>query len=70
MRQPIQWRKRVAARIKELQPTHRAAPASGGRYGIATKFTRAVRDLAGRFEHRLETTRILQQEQTRRQRKL
>ena len=28
-------------------------PASGGRYGIETKFTRAVRDLAGRFEHRL-----------------
>ena len=24
-----------------------------GRYGIETKFTRAVRDLAGRFEHRL-----------------
>ena len=29
------------------------APASGGRYGIETKFTRAMRDLAGRFEHRL-----------------
>ena len=26
---------------------------SGGRYGIETKFTRAVRDLSGRFEHRL-----------------
>jgi len=32
---------------------HHSAPASGGRYGIETKFTRAVRDLCGRFEHRL-----------------
>ena len=30
-----------------------SSTASGGRYGIETKFTRAVRDLAGRFEHRL-----------------
>jgi superfamily II DNA or RNA helicase len=36
-----------------LDEAHHAAPASGGRYGIETKFTRAVRDLAGRFEHRL-----------------
>jgi SNF2 family DNA or RNA helicase len=34
-----------------LDEAHHAAPASGGRYGIETKFTRAVRDLAGRFEH-------------------
>jgi superfamily II DNA or RNA helicase len=36
-----------------LDEAHHAAPSSGGRYGIETKFTRAVRDLAGRFEHRL-----------------
>jgi superfamily II DNA or RNA helicase len=36
-----------------LDEAHHAAPSSGGSYGIETKFTRAVRDLAGRFEHRL-----------------
>jgi hypothetical protein len=36
-----------------LDEAHHAAPASGGRYGIETKFTRAVRELSGRFEHRL-----------------
>jgi SNF2 family DNA or RNA helicase len=36
-----------------LDEAHHAAPASGGRYGIETKFTRAMRDLAGRFAHRL-----------------
>ena len=36
-----------------LDEAHHSAPASGGRYGIETKFTRAVRDLGGRFEHRL-----------------
>ena len=36
-----------------IDEAHHAAPASGGRYGIESKFTRAVRDLAGRFEHRL-----------------
>ncbi len=36
-----------------LDEAHHAAPASGGRYGIETKFTRAIHDLAGRFEHRL-----------------
>jgi superfamily II DNA or RNA helicase len=36
-----------------LDEAHHAAPASGARYGIETKFTRAIRDLAGRFEHRL-----------------
>ena len=36
-----------------LDEAHHAAPSSGGRYGIETKFTRAVRDLACRFEHRL-----------------
>lgn len=36
-----------------LDEAHHAAPSSGGRYGIETHFTRAVRDLAPRFEHRL-----------------
>ena len=36
-----------------LDEAHHAAPASGGRYGVETKLTRAVRDLGGRFEHRL-----------------
>jgi SNF2 family DNA or RNA helicase len=36
-----------------LDEAHHAAPSSGGKYGIETKFTRAVRDLSGRFEHRL-----------------
>jgi superfamily II DNA or RNA helicase len=36
-----------------LDEAHHAAPASGGRYGIETKLTRAVRDLTARFEHRL-----------------
>lgn len=36
-----------------LDEAHHAAPASGQKYGIETKFTRAIRDLSGRFEHRL-----------------
>ena len=36
-----------------LDEAHHAAPSSGGRYGIETQFTRAVRDVGGRFEHRL-----------------
>lgn len=36
-----------------IDEAHHAAPASGGRYGIESKFTRAIRDLCGRFEHRL-----------------
>ncbi len=36
-----------------LDEAHHAAPSSGGRYGIETRFTRAVRDLGERFEHRL-----------------
>ena len=36
-----------------LDEAHHAAPSSGGRYGIETKFTRAIRDLGARFEHRL-----------------
>ncbi len=36
-----------------LDEAYHAAPSHGGRYGIESKFTRAVRDLCGRFEHRL-----------------
>ena len=36
-----------------LDEAHHAAPSSGGHYGIETKFTRAIRELGGRFEHRL-----------------
>lgn len=32
---------------------HHAAPASGSRYAIDSRLTRAIRDLAPRFEHRL-----------------
>jgi superfamily II DNA or RNA helicase len=32
---------------------HHAAPASGARYAIDSRITRAIRDLAPRFEHRL-----------------
>ena len=36
-----------------LDEAHHAAPSSGGRYAIDSQITRAVRDLARRFEHRL-----------------
>lgn len=36
-----------------LDEAHHAAPSSGGKYGIETKFTRAIRELSGLFEHRL-----------------
>ena len=36
-----------------LDEAHHAAPASGARYAIDSKITRAMRDLAPRFEHRL-----------------
>lgn len=36
-----------------LDEAHNAAPASGAKYAIDSHFTRAVRDLAPRFEHRL-----------------
>ncbi len=36
-----------------LDEAHHAAPASGSRYAIDSRFTRAIRDLASRFEHRL-----------------
>jgi hypothetical protein len=36
-----------------LDEAHHAAPASGQKYAIDSKITKAVRDLAHRFEHRL-----------------
>ena len=36
-----------------LDEAHHAAPSAGGHYGIESKFTRAIRDIAHRFEHRL-----------------
>src|SRR5439155_18608192 len=36
-----------------LDEAHHAAPASGSRYAIHSKITRAIRDLAPRFAHRL-----------------
>src|SRR5581483_7220539 len=43
----------LPASLLILDEAHHAAPASGARYGIETKLTRAIRDLADRFEHRL-----------------
>src|SRR3954451_21107783 len=36
-----------------LDEAHHAAPSSGQRYALDSQFTRAIRDLANRFEHRL-----------------
>ena len=36
-----------------LDEAHHAAPSSGGRYGIESKLTKAVREIANAFEHRL-----------------
>jgi superfamily II DNA or RNA helicase len=36
-----------------LDEAHHAAPAGGGRYAVESQFTRSVRDLSDRFEHRL-----------------
>lgn len=36
-----------------LDEAHHAAPASGTKYAVDSKLTESVRDLAGRFEHRL-----------------
>jgi superfamily II DNA or RNA helicase len=36
-----------------LDEAHHAAPASGAKYAIDSKFTRAIREFAPRFEHRL-----------------
>jgi ERCC4-related helicase len=39
-----------------LDEAHHAAPSSGARYAVDSQFTRAVRGLAERFEHRLFLT--------------
>jgi hypothetical protein len=39
-----------------LDEAHHAAPASGARYAIDSQFTKAIRELADRFEHRLFLT--------------
>jgi superfamily II DNA or RNA helicase len=39
-----------------LDEAHHAAPASGSRYAVDSQFTRAIRGLADRFEHRLFLT--------------
>jgi ERCC4-related helicase len=36
-----------------LDEAHHAAPASGARYAVDSQFTKAIRDLSQRFEHRL-----------------
>ena len=36
-----------------LDEAHNAAPASGSKFAIDSKLTRSIRDLAGRFEHKL-----------------
>lgn len=36
-----------------LDEAHHAAPSSGARYAVDSQFTRALDELAGRFEHRL-----------------
>src|SRR6185312_3657560 len=42
-----------AGSVLILDEAHNAAPASGAKYAVDSKFTRIVRDLAHRFEHRL-----------------
>lgn len=39
-----------------LDEAHHAAPASGARYAVDSQFTKAIRDVAQRFEHRLFLT--------------
>jgi superfamily II DNA or RNA helicase len=39
-----------------LDEAHHAAPSGGARYAISSQLTKAVQDLAGRFEHRLFLT--------------
>ncbi|MEW6321220.1 MAG: DISARM system SNF2-like helicase DrmD [Acidobacteriota bacterium] len=43
----------VAGSLLILDEAHNAAPASGARYAIDSQFTRSIRELAPRFEHRL-----------------
>ena len=44
---------RLPGSLLILDEAHHAAPSSGGRYGIESKLTKAVREIADAFEHRL-----------------
>ena len=44
---------RLPGSLLILDEAHHAAPSSGGRYGIESKLTKAVREIANAFEHRL-----------------
>jgi superfamily II DNA or RNA helicase len=49
---------RLAGQLRSAEPlildeAHNAAPASGARYAIDSQFTKSIRELAPRFEHRL-----------------
>jgi ERCC4-related helicase len=46
----------AAGSLLVLDEAHHAAPASGARYAIDSHFTKSIRDIAGRFEHRLFLT--------------
>ncbi|MDW8371464.1 MAG: DISARM system SNF2-like helicase DrmD [Geminicoccaceae bacterium] len=58
------WREGLERRLGAFRPksllvldeAHHAAPASGEKLAIDSQFTRAIRDLARRFEHRLFLT--------------
>lgn len=43
----------AAGSLLILDEAHNAAPASGARYAIDSQFTKAIRELAPKFEHRL-----------------
>lgn len=43
----------LARSLLILDEAHHCAPAGGGRYAVESQFTKAVRDIADRFEHRL-----------------
>jgi len=43
----------AAGSLLILDEAHNAAPASGARYAIDSQFTKSIRELAPRFEHRL-----------------
>ena len=44
---------RLPGSLLILDEAHHAAPSSGGRYGIESKLTKSVREIADAFEHRL-----------------
>ena len=50
---PATTEETTAQSLLILDEAHNAAPASGARYAVDSHFTRAIRELAQRFEHRL-----------------